>query len=240
MDAAYLQDGRPQTGDEATLIVRTARGVLFKTKNLLTALSSSSTISASPLLPSSAVTYDGVLRGSLADTLSNIARDDEITTLKNELQECRDDLERDEEIFAEKIRELKSCRKLLRAAQHENNELQEKITNDLSQSKRIETEMKRRIEMEGRELRDSGEKECKREYKHDTNFSRNGQTYGQTSHTNELCERETEERDHMKAEVKNISYRKGDSSHERKNITDIQTGDYQLKLSICLYYVENL
>jgi chromosome segregation ATPase len=41
--------------------------------------------------------------------------------------ECREDLQRDEEIFAEKVRELKSYRKKLRQIEKENGELKEKL-----------------------------------------------------------------------------------------------------------------
>ena len=182
----------------------------------------------------------GGVRASLADTLSNLARENEISTLRSELQECRDDLERDEEIFAEKVRELKSCRKQLRAAQGDNSELQEKLSNCLSQSVRRDAEMRRRHitdrdEREGREGRDgrdicdSEEKEIKREYKNEIP-DRNG-LYVRTSASIERLEArlikkeiELEERERMRAEVKNVSLRKG-SSHEQKNVHEAAAGE---------------
>ena len=55
-------------------------------------------------------------------------KDELIAALKKELAELREDLKRDEDIFAEKVKELNTCRKQLRAAQVENGELQEKLT----------------------------------------------------------------------------------------------------------------
>jgi hypothetical protein len=68
------------------------------------------------------------MRASLADNIHNIAREEELRTLKRELEECREDLKRDEEIFAEKVRELKHYRKQLRRAQQENSELQSRLS----------------------------------------------------------------------------------------------------------------
>jgi len=82
---------------------------------------------------------------SLADSLSNlmiseIARgqssnyeeqvallEEEAAALRLELEECREDLKRDEDIFAEKVRDLKKCRKQLKDIEHENNELKNKV-----------------------------------------------------------------------------------------------------------------
>lgn len=67
-------------------------------------------------------------RISVADTLADKNKDELIAALKKELAELREDLKRDEDIFAEKVKELNTCRKHLRAAQVENGELQEKLT----------------------------------------------------------------------------------------------------------------
>jgi hypothetical protein len=82
---------------------------------------------------------------SLADSLSNllisdIARghssnfeeqiaslEEEAAALRLELEECREDLKRDEDIFAEKVRDLKKCRKQLKDTEHENNDLKSKV-----------------------------------------------------------------------------------------------------------------
>jgi hypothetical protein len=47
----------------------------------------------------------------------------EIVALKQELEECREDLRHDEEIFGEKVRELKKARKQIKSLQDENSEL---------------------------------------------------------------------------------------------------------------------
>ena len=56
------------------------------------------------------------------------AHDDEVRQLRAELDECREDLKRDEDIFAEKVRELKRCRKQIRELQQENSELTGRLT----------------------------------------------------------------------------------------------------------------
>ena len=63
------------------------------------------------------------MRASLADALGEIAKEEEIMSLRKELQECREDLLRDEDIFATKVRELKSYRKQIRQLQQENTDL---------------------------------------------------------------------------------------------------------------------
>ena len=103
------------------------------------------------------------MRVSLADTLSNRAREEELLILKKELEESRDDLLRDEEIFAEKVRELKSCRKQLRACQSENTVLQEKVRHYLSQSYRNEVEFTNESKRIG--IIDEQEKEKEKERK---------------------------------------------------------------------------
>ncbi len=45
---------------------------------------------------------------------------DEIIKLKLEIEECKEDLRRDEEIFAEKMKELKKAKKTIKKLQHEN------------------------------------------------------------------------------------------------------------------------
>ena len=83
---------------------------------------------------------------SLADSLSNLMLseiaqgrssgnyeeqvailEEEAAALRLELEECREDLKRDEDIFAEKVRDLKKCRKQLKDAEHENSELKNKV-----------------------------------------------------------------------------------------------------------------
>ena len=96
--------------------------------------SPSSSSSFSNVLPSS------VLRVSLADTIGNQAREEEIFNLRKELAECRDDLERDEEIFAEKVRDLKNCRRELRSTRQDNIDLQDKILDYTSKIARINAE----------------------------------------------------------------------------------------------------
>lgn len=79
------------------------------------------------------------LRQSLSESLKGGlpgmpgAHEDEIRQLRAELDECRDDLKRDEDIFAEKVRELKRCRKQIRELQQENSELTGRLT-DAQQS----------------------------------------------------------------------------------------------------------
>lgn len=51
--------------------------------------------------------------------------EDEIANLQQQLEECRDDLKRDEEIFAEKMKELKRLKKQLKDMEGENNGLKE-------------------------------------------------------------------------------------------------------------------
>jgi hypothetical protein len=55
---------------------------------------------------------------------------DEMKRLEQELADCREDLKRDEEIFAEKVKELKQCRKLLRQVECERDDLKS-IVEDL-------------------------------------------------------------------------------------------------------------
>ena len=83
---------------------------------------------------------------SLADSLSNLMLseiaqghssgnygeqvailEEEAAALRLELEECREDLKRDEDIFAEKVRDLKKCRKQLKDTEHENSELKDKV-----------------------------------------------------------------------------------------------------------------
>lgn len=76
-------------------------------------------------------------RPSVADALTDKGKDEEIAALKKELEELREDLKRDEEIFAEKVKELNTCRKQLRASQVENGELQEKLTKYLARDNKV-------------------------------------------------------------------------------------------------------
>lgn len=76
-------------------------------------------------------------RPSVADALTDKGKDEEIAALKKELEELREDLKRDEEIFAEKVKELNTCRKQLRAAQVENGELQEKLTKYIARDNKV-------------------------------------------------------------------------------------------------------
>lgn len=83
---------------------------------------------------------------SLADSLSNLMfseiaqghssgnyeeqvaiLEEEAAALRLELEECREDLKRDEDIFADKVRDLKKCRKQLKDTEHENSELKDKV-----------------------------------------------------------------------------------------------------------------
>jgi chromosome segregation ATPase len=50
----------------------------------------------------------------------------EVASLRQELEECREDLQRDEDIFAEKIKELKRCRKRIKELEIENKTLTDK------------------------------------------------------------------------------------------------------------------
>ena len=99
-------------------------GLLSSSSSTFSPASSSSPSSSST---SSNVVSSSVLRVSLADTIGNQAREEEIINLRKELAECRDDLERDEEIFAEKVRDLKNCRRELRSTRQDNIDLQDKI-----------------------------------------------------------------------------------------------------------------
>jgi hypothetical protein len=79
------------------------------------------------------------LRPSIADELTDRSKDELIAALRKELEELREDLKRDEEIFSEKVKELKSCRKELRTTQVENGELQEKLAKllDAQESRKV-------------------------------------------------------------------------------------------------------
>jgi DNA repair exonuclease SbcCD ATPase subunit len=74
------------------------------------------------------------LRSSLQDSLTNLIGtskavpdlSEEVLALRQELEDCREDLKRDEDIFAEKIKELKRCRKRIRELEVENKQLAEK------------------------------------------------------------------------------------------------------------------
>lgn len=79
------------------------------------------------------------LRASVADELTDRSKDELIAALRKQLEELREDLKRDEEIFSEKVKELKSCRKELRTTQVENGELQEKLAKllDAQESRKV-------------------------------------------------------------------------------------------------------
>lgn len=68
---------------------------------------------------------------STSNMESNI---DEIMKLRLELEECRDDLKKDEEIFAMKMKELKATRKAMTLLEKDNN----KLKLDLQQQKNLE------------------------------------------------------------------------------------------------------
>lgn len=69
------------------------------------------------------------LRRSLVDTIMGSAVQlEEIDSLQRQLKECREDLKRDEEIFTEKVRDLKRCRKEIQHLKGQNSELQEKLS----------------------------------------------------------------------------------------------------------------
>lgn len=69
------------------------------------------------------------LRRSLVDTiLGSAAQVEEVESLQKQLKECREDLKRDEEIFTEKVRDLKRARKEIQQLKAQNNELQEKLS----------------------------------------------------------------------------------------------------------------
>jgi kinesin family protein 4/21/27 len=65
---------------------------------------------------------DLVLRSNLNSNINS-----ENTLLKQEIEECREDLKRDEEIFREKIKELKVARKLVKQYQNEKEIMESKI-----------------------------------------------------------------------------------------------------------------
>lgn len=74
------------------------------------------------------------LRSSLNESISGFTGGarvvpdlaEEVSALRAELEECREDLKRDEDIFAEKIKELKRCRKKIKELEVENKSLAEK------------------------------------------------------------------------------------------------------------------
>ena len=79
------------------------------------------------------------LRRSLVDTIMGSAVQlEEIESLQRQLKECREDLKRDEEIFTEKVRDLKKSRKEIQMLKAQNAELQEKLNrstrNDIKES----------------------------------------------------------------------------------------------------------
>ena len=57
--------------------------------------------------------------------------EEEAAALRLELEDCREDLKRDEDIFAEKVRDLKKCRKQLKEIEQENVDLRNR-NDDLS------------------------------------------------------------------------------------------------------------
>jgi hypothetical protein len=68
------------------------------------------------------------LRRSLVDTIMGSAVQlEEIDSLQRQLRECREDLKRDEEIFTEKVRDLKKARKEILMLKAQNAELQGKL-----------------------------------------------------------------------------------------------------------------
>lgn len=89
--------------------------------------------------PSQKIIPEPTLRPSVADELTDRSKDELIAALRKELEELREDLKRDEEIFGEKVKELKSCRKELRTVQVENGELQEKLAKllDAQESRKV-------------------------------------------------------------------------------------------------------
>lgn len=88
-------------------------------------------IGSSNMLPSRAA---AALRSSLNESISGLLGGanlvpnltEEVAALRAELEECREDLKRDEDIFAEKVKELKRCRKRIRELEVENKQLSEK------------------------------------------------------------------------------------------------------------------
>jgi Kinesin motor domain len=99
---------------------------------------SSTKLSQKRLEPSQKLPVDGAaLSQSLTDVLVDRSKDELIAALRKELEDLREDLKRDEEIFGEKVKELKTCRKELRACQVENGELQEKLAKYLNQEGRM-------------------------------------------------------------------------------------------------------
>jgi hypothetical protein len=90
--------------------------------------------------------HSSMLRGSITGSMTNLLRsstnkaqqhlsmgaideqimkeyEDEIANLQEQLEECQDDLKRDEEIFAEKMKELKKLKKQLKEMEIENQDL---------------------------------------------------------------------------------------------------------------------
>ena len=79
---------------------------------------------------------------TIAHTATVIARyEDEIIALKQELEECQEDLKRDEDIFAEKLRELKTMKKKMKEAENENAKLQSKNHEIQQQIKKLASKL---------------------------------------------------------------------------------------------------
>ena len=187
-----MQKSESPAADDALLMKNSADTVLLKIDSMIALLSSSSSTcslssSPSPSPSSSSFLLPTTLRVSLADTIGNQAREEEIFNLRKELAECRDDLERDEEIFAEKVRDLKNCRRELRSTRQDNIDLQDKISDYISKiARNNEENSNKRQEFaegragtiggrgggreRGREKENVMEKEYKIEHKSDSDF----------------------------------------------------------------------
>ena len=113
----------PEACGRAWRVVETSRSAVTRLEAMLamTSVPHSSQQPHRPLLLPPPPT--STMRASLADALGEIAKEEEIISLRKELQECREDLLRDEDIFATKVRELKSYRKQIRQLQQENTDL---------------------------------------------------------------------------------------------------------------------
>jgi chromosome segregation ATPase len=91
---------------------------------------SQNTSSSLLLLRSGTSLADSFAHLKLGSSFKEVERlsllEEEVAALRMELEDCREDLRRDEDIFAEKVRELKKCRKQIKDLEAENLKLKDK------------------------------------------------------------------------------------------------------------------